>query len=438
MESWILLAAENEMSQSQSLLWAAAIGLLILGGGVYGIVTKSLLISRRAALLFSLVGLNESTPGFPALIGSCYCVIGVIVLFACGSQAMKEQEDTHDEARQVYQLPDMPAPMSVPMSKPVVPKPVVPETPEEKAKRQAEELKHREAQEEARRRAEEDRKERMRKEAERVAAQQEEERIAKLAAEKMQQQKEAARRAALELPKPPQSLDYFSYPEGSIQKGKPVGRGGGDSFEDRAPPGGVMVGAIFFIGDYYVKSVAGIQPIYQIGDQYVKGQICGNETDRPVQQLAEPGGVAAGFKSQTGRIIDGMQLAYGPLNGTKINPKQGYFGDYMGSDTGYPANYYADGKTIAGVFGTYEKGKSLTSLGMYAIRQMQVTESAPTTAPMEIRTFTSANGKFTVQAKLLKVNDDGTVSLEKADGSIISAPAASLSDVDQAYIRANQ
>jgi len=50
-----------------------------------------------------------------------------------------------------------------------------------------------------------------------------------------------------------------------------------------------------------------------------------------------------------------------------------------------------------------------------------------------MRTWTDASGAFTVQAKLLGV-DDGKVRLEKADGTAATVPLQNLSEADRAYV----
>jgi thiol-disulfide isomerase/thioredoxin len=54
------------------------------------------------------------------------------------------------------------------------------------------------------------------------------------------------------------------------------------------------------------------------------------------------------------------------------------------------------------------------------------------TAAAEVRTWTSADGKFTVQAEMLSV-EDGSVSLRKADGTEINVPLTKLSKADRQF-----
>lgn len=432
-DNWNLLLAVEDGQGFQSILFCFGLGVIFFCVGVYGIVTKRLMIWGRERWLFSLVGLNESSPGFAALIGSCYSGFGLLLIVICSLTLMRQSREAkaEKEKERIVDLSDLniptripveidhrgnlpkrnPAPSAAPASDDAAKK-TSPAPPPGKSLEQM-------------------RAERQQAEAERAAAQRERERLAKEAEDKMRLEKEAARKAATELPPPSKPLQELTYAETAVQEGTRLGNKDGESFTDKAPPGGLMVGAIFHIGTNYGASVAGIQPIYQVGDKYVKGKICGDETDDLVLQLAKAGEVVAGFKVQSGRIIDGAQLAFGPLQGSTVDSQQAYFDVHAGSFGGRPSEYLADGKTIAGVYGTYQKGKSVSSLGLYVVDRVQMAGAPP---EHEIRTFTSANGKFTIEARFVKLNEDGTVSLEKEDGSKVKAPLASLSAEDQAYV----
>jgi len=52
----------------------------------------------------------------------------------------------------------------------------------------------------------------------------------------------------------------------------------------------------------------------------------------------------------------------------------------------------------------------------------------------QARTWTSADGKFTVEAELVEV-DDLVVRLRRSDGQVISVPLANISDSDRDYLR---
>ncbi len=57
--------------------------------------------------------------------------------------------------------------------------------------------------------------------------------------------------------------------------------------------------------------------------------------------------------------------------------------------------------------------------------------------PAEVRTWSSANGKFSVQAELVEVVD-GKARLRKEDGQVIAVPIAKLSSVDRKFLMKQQ
>ncbi|PQO44737.1 SHD1 domain-containing protein [Blastopirellula marina] len=432
-----LLAAGDEEGKGLALLVFFGLSILFFGLGVYGIVTKTVLLRARDVAFFRMFGVKEFSPGFAVVTGLTYCLCGIFMFVAATAVSMGFSLDNEGKgkpvAKQDAPAPERPGPAAPAdrngadaengrdqVGEQAMPSPLFPQFDEEEEA--APQL---------------DEEQRRQQQAEQEAARREQERMNREAEDRTRQQQEEARKAALTLPAPPQPLSQFAYVDRSVQESKLLGKAKGERFMDRAPEGGVMVGAIFFIGDHFGNSIAGIQPIYQVGDKYVKGAICGNETDRPVQLLAEAGGVVAGMKVNAGLVMDSAQLAFGPLKGTKIDPKQGYFGQTVGSDGGSPNDFYAEGHAIAGIFGTYETDKSLMSLGMYVITRMQESAPAPTSEP-EMRTYTSADGKFQVEAKLLKVNADGTISLLKKDGKEISVPLTSLSEADRTFVQSQQ
>ncbi|MCC9604572.1 hypothetical protein LOC68_27355 [Blastopirellula sp. JC732] len=247
--------------------------------------------------------------------------------------------------------------------------------------------------------------------------------------------------AAVELPTPPAPLPPLAYAEEAVQAGERLGWtniGSRESkFIDRAPPGGVLVGAIVFKSSRFGTTVAGIQPIYQRQDQYVAGGICGTSTSDTAFSLAEAGEAVSGFRFRSGLVVDVIALTFAPLEGLQLNIDDERQGERLGSpDRDLPKVWSGDSKLIVGIYGTYENNTNVRSLGMLYADQVTAGELGPPLQPL--RTFSSANGKFTVEAKLVKINDDGTVSLEREDGSRVSAPIASLSEEDQKYIESQR
>jgi len=61
-------------------------------------------------------------------------------------------------------------------------------------------------------------------------------------------------------------------------------------------------------------------------------------------------------------------------------------------------------------------------------------EAAPEPQPREVRVWTDATGKFSIEARLVSVMS-GRAKLTREDGSEIAVEIAKLSEADQRYIR---
>jgi hypothetical protein len=53
----------------------------------------------------------------------------------------------------------------------------------------------------------------------------------------------------------------------------------------------------------------------------------------------------------------------------------------------------------------------------------------------DFRTWTSKDGLFTLQARFVKVDDDGKIRLRRSDGSEISVATEQFGESDQVYLR---
>ncbi|PQO44738.1 SHD1 domain-containing protein [Blastopirellula marina] len=244
---------------------------------------------------------------------------------------------------------------------------------------------------------------------------------------------------AVTLPLPTAALPPLKYANTKIEVGERFGwidnRGRDTKFVDLAPPGGVLVGAVAFQTPRFGKTIAGIQPVYQVQDLYVTGAICGTETDDTKVSLADAGNAVSGCGLSTGLVVDSLGFTFAPLVDLKLALDEGSSGQQMGAiDRDLPKRWSGESKLIVGIYGSFEKGSNLRSFGMLYADQVEADDAAP--KPLPFRTYTSANGKFTIEARLLSVNDDGTVSLLKQDGKQISVPLVSLSEADQTFIGA--
>jgi hypothetical protein len=210
-----------------------------------------------------------------------------------------------------------------------------------------------------------------------------------------------------------------------------LGNASGTEFIDHAPAGGVLVGMILSKGTNWGGALRAVQPIYQVEDRYELGQRHGQAGGNEVQVLARPGYVVAGLRIRSGLVLNAAQLLFLRWDGKQLNSRDAYEADWVGADGGRPAEIFAEGRALAGIFGRYKD--DLHGLGVGAIPQLRVASSSAA-APERPRTWRSSDGQYTIEATLVEVADDHAV-LRREDGRTVKVPVSRLSADDQSYLK---
>jgi len=97
-----------------------------------------------------------------------------------------------------------------------------------------------------------------------------------------------------------------------------------DFFEDRPPPGGVLVGLRLVKGVEWNGAIRSLQPIYQVDDHYVLGSVHGPSRGiDQIQYLAKPGYVVAKVRVRAGLALNAIQVEF-----WAIDPNDGHVHDY--------------------------------------------------------------------------------------------------------------
>lgn len=235
-----------------------------------------------------------------------------------------------------------------------------------------------------------------------------------------------------ELPTPAEPLPALAYDANRVRPSDYLGANSGAEFVDRAPAGGILVGAVLVKGENWGGALQAIQPIYEVNGQYVRGQMCGHSGGTEITVLARPGYAVFGLRLRAGLVLNAVQLAFAPLQGTRLNSDKLYFSDWIGCEGGDPREFAPQGRALAGVFGKYKT--DLCGLGVLVVDRLRLAEAAPSTSTMAAsRTWTSADGKFSVVATLVEVVDNEVV-LKKENGDTIRVSLDQLSDADHKFI----
>lgn len=233
----------------------------------------------------------------------------------------------------------------------------------------------------------------------------------------------------------PADLQKAAYARPRQRAGDP----GGEAFTDAAPAGGLLVGLRCFQGTNWGGALRAVQPVYQVGTEQRPGGRYGKPGGDETQLLARPGYAVGAINARAGLVLNAVQVVFYRVDGLRLHPSDQYATAWVGSDGG--SSYTLDGKgdPIVGVFGSSEE--DMISLGIEPIEQLEPLDAFASAAAVpadpqpKFRTWTSADGKFTVEAKLVTV-EGNQVKLERRDGSVVTVPLEKLSEADAALIRA--
>jgi hypothetical protein len=220
-----------------------------------------------------------------------------------------------------------------------------------------------------------------------------------------------------------------------------AGREDGLPFSDEAPEGGLLAGLICVKGKNWGGALHAVQPVYQKSGEYVTGRRHGAPGGEEQHVVARPGYALGAVKARAGLVLNAVQLVFYRIDGQRLDPADRYESPWVGSDGGGLNELDGRGDPITGIFGTWEN--DLISIGLAPTALWDASPSSagiqPATAAeappaADFRMFTSADGNFTLEAKLLGV-ENGAARLERRDGSTITVPLSKLSQADVEYLR---
>jgi hypothetical protein len=224
-----------------------------------------------------------------------------------------------------------------------------------------------------------------------------------------------------------------------------AGREDGQPFEDAAPDGGVLVGLRCAKGKNWGGALHAVQPIYQVGAEYKLGQRYGKTGGEEVQLLAKPGYAVGAIHARAGLVLNAVQLSFYRIDGVRLDRNDHYETAWFGSDGGGAFDLDAQGDPITGVFGTW--ADDIISLGCTrtssVLAPLPIAEGKPPRGKAAksnahaFRKWTSADGKSTVEAKMLSKTKD-SVRLERRDGKFVNVPFSQLSAQDLDHLKVSE
>ncbi len=110
--------------------------------------------------------------------------------------------------------------------------------------------------------------------------------------------------------------------------------------------------------------VASIQPIFQVGENYVLGNRFGKDIPPSATVVARPGYAVGAINTHTGLLLDAFQIVFMRFKDGQLESNESYTTDWLGdSRGGSPGAATGEGKLIVGVHGR-TNGRTINSLGL--------------------------------------------------------------------------
>ncbi len=154
--------------------------------------------------------------------------------------------------------------------------------------------------------------------------------------------------------------------EGAVAKTPQIyGERRGSEFKDTAPEGGLLVG--FEIGlarDFDRDMTRAVRPIYRVGDKETMGEQRGTQLKNVVTVKAKAGYAVGGIAAKHGLGFDGMSVTFMKMTDGKLDPKDTYESEFVGSDEKKPATKIGgSGTPVIGIVGR-TNDKDMTGMGL--------------------------------------------------------------------------
>lgn len=150
------------------------------------------------------------------------------------------------------------------------------------------------------------------------------------------------------------------------RNGPPIYGGGNDpEFTDKVPDGGWLVGFEVGVAPAFGRNMTrAIRPIYKVKENTLFGDQQGTQLDEVTTLKAKDGYAVGGVSIMHGLGFDGIQLTFMKIVDGKLDPKDTYQSQYVGSDEKKQLTKLGgDGTPVIGIVGR-ANDKDLTGFGL--------------------------------------------------------------------------
>lgn len=140
---------------------------------------------------------------------------------------------------------------------------------------------------------------------------------------------------------------------------------GDPEFKELAPEGGLLIGLeVGLVKSGKSDWIKAVKPIFLVGDKEVIGETSGTRFDNTVTLKAKPGYAIGAISAKAGGNFDGTSITFMKIGDGKLDPKDSYESDYVGTDEKKPpVKISGEGKPVVGIVGK-TRDKDMTAFGL--------------------------------------------------------------------------
>jgi hypothetical protein len=157
--------------------------------------------------------------------------------------------------------------------------------------------------------------------------------------------------------------------EGNIDNGRMapriLGAAINHEFKDMAPEGGLLIGFEIGLGIRFNREmIRTARPIYLVGEKEILGDQHGTQPQNPVKLKAKSGYAVGAIAVKHGLGFDGMSITFMKIVDGKLDPKDSYESEYVGTNEKKPTTKLGGtGTPVIGIIGR-SNDKDMTGMGL--------------------------------------------------------------------------
>jgi hypothetical protein len=136
-------------------------------------------------------------------------------------------------------------------------------------------------------------------------------------------------------------------------------------FKDTTTEGGLLIGFEIGLSNAFNRDmIRAAKPIYKVGDKEMLGEQHGTQLSKVVTLKAKDGYAVGAIAVKHGLGFDGMSITFMKVKDGKLDPKDSYESEFVGSDEKKPTTKVGgNGVPVVGIVGK-ANDKDMTGMGL--------------------------------------------------------------------------